>query len=92
VRVRKTAGVVPATFQNQLTNVLATKEGQAEINGLVSLILDIMDQAITDGDTYLQFGVNKARTKVLITLKEGNSVSYAVGTNLIELIQDAHAL
>lgn len=86
MRQRKPGNYAKPTFHSDFLRLISSKEGQAQWNGVGDLIMQLWDQGVTDGDTFITFGLNKSRKKVLVTVTEGEDKSIAAGVDLTEIL------
>lgn len=83
------SGALEPSFHVQFLALAKTNEGKLLLTEFLEDVTMVIDQGISDGDTWLTIGLNKDRTKVLLTLHQGVDTSYATGTNLGEFLREA---
>lgn len=77
-----------ATFLEQVK----TAKGQAQYQGLVQLITQVLDLAIGGADINMRIGATKARNAFIVTVYEDATPSYASGTDWETLLEQVNQL
>jgi len=76
------------SFEHQLKSAA----GQAEYQGLVRLIAQVLDAAASGMDVNLRIGVTKMRSAYIVTLYQEGDASYATGLDWPTLLAQVELL
>jgi len=77
-----------ASFEQQLK----TSVGQAEYQGLVRLITQVLDAAASGTDINMRIGTTKSRDALILTIYQDDEKLYATGSTWASFLESAKSL
>ena len=79
-------------FERDYDQMVKTKEGQVRLLDFVRLLCTFIDEAVGQGDTWINIGTTRDKTLANITVHEQGATIYATGATLDELLSAADSL
>jgi len=79
-------------FERDFNQLVQTKEGQIRVLAFVQLLCTFIDEAVGQGDTWLNIGTTRDKSLANITVHEQGATIYATGATLEELLSASESL
>lgn len=92
MRAKDNRAAVMPDNEAALDQQLKTAKGQAEYQGLVRLIAQVLDQAVSGADCNMRIGTTKRRDALIITVYQDGEPMYATGQDWQALLKAAEGL
>jgi len=91
-RERKHTNAVEPNFEEEFKSLSKTKEGVQIILDAVFVLSQVIDQCISENDTWFTIGLQRGGGSVQLTLHEGRDMSYSNGRSLTEFLSSVRSL
>jgi len=91
-RARKPRITAEPNFNADFRELVKSKEGVQQVLDFMEVLTEIIDDIISQDETWFNLGRHKGNHTLLLTLHEGKGLAWAGGPNLAQFLSEFEVL